>query len=151
MRRKPLEPLFSRRAVELGEDSIWSLAKRVDELFDKRRNTGHVINLNRAYAAFVDDAVSGACFGRSIGLLGDEDFSPKWYRLLQGLGFQTPILFNFPIFPLILRFVPVGIVARLHPEGAAYAQLKSVKHFSLSLSLSLSLYHSLFLYLEHFN
>ncbi|KAK4197369.1 putative cytochrome P450 E-class, group IV, partial [Triangularia verruculosa] len=124
IRRKPLEPLFSRRAIDLAQDSIWSFAARVDELFDKAKKTGHVISINRAFAAYVDDAVSKACFGKSIGLLDDEDFSPLWHRMLHGLGTQTPLLFNFSILPLILRFVPVGIVARLHPEGAAYAQLK---------------------------
>ncbi|KAK4182601.1 cytochrome P450 [Podospora australis] len=98
--------------MDWGEDSIWSFAKRVDELFNKTKGTGNVITLNRAFSAYVDDAVSNACFGKSIGLLEDEDFSPLWHRMLHGLGTQTPLLFNFPILPRMLNLLPVGVVAR---------------------------------------
>lgn len=126
MRRKPLEPLFSRRAIDLAQENIWTFAKRVEELFNKAKGTGNVISLNRAFSAFVDDAVSETCFGKSIGLLEDEDFSPSWHKLLEGLGTQTPLLFNFPILPRMLNLLPTAVVAKLHPEGAAYALLKSV-------------------------
>lgn len=126
MRRRPLEPLFSRRAIDLAQENIWTFAKRVEELFNKAKGTGNVISLNRAFSAFVDDAVSETCFGKSIGLLEDEDFSPSWHKLLEGLGTQTPLLFNFPILPRMLNLLPTAVVAKLHPEGAAYALLKSV-------------------------
>ncbi|KAK4166703.1 putative cytochrome P450 E-class, group IV [Cladorrhinum sp. PSN259] len=124
IRRKPLESLFSRRAIDSTQDTIWSFAARLDELFSKAKNTGHVISLNRAFSAFVDDAVSHASFGKAIGLLEDDDFSPLWHRMLHGLGTQTPLLFNFPILPQLLNLLPVSVVAAVHPEGAAYAQLK---------------------------
>ncbi|KAK4224187.1 cytochrome P450 [Podospora fimiseda] len=45
--------------------------------------------------------------------------------MLHGLGTQTPVLFNFTILPRILRLIPLGVMARLHPEGAAYLILNS--------------------------
>lgn len=136
MQRKPLEPLFSRRAIDLAQENIWTFAKRVEELFNKSKGTRNVISLNRAFSAFVDDAVSEACFGKSIGLLEDEDFSPSWHKLLEGLGTQTPLLFNFPILPRMLNLLPTAVVAKIHPEGAAYALLKSYTESIVDTALS---------------
>ncbi len=78
MRRKPLEPFFSRRATEMNEAMIAEMAKLLGRRLEDRKGTRDIVQLEHAYAAYATDVVGEVSFGESLGLMDVENFSPDW-------------------------------------------------------------------------
>ena len=85
LRRKPMEPFFSR----LGVSRSWPDIAEVVECFARRieslKGTGSVIRFDHACSAFAGDVIGQICFNKEQKLLEDPDFTPEWWVLL----FQT--------------------------------------------------------------
>ena len=82
LRRKPLEPFFSR----LGISRLWPDLAEIMERFARRieslKGTGSVVRLEQAYSALAGDVISRVCWNQEERLLDDPDFAPEWWALL---------------------------------------------------------------------
>ena len=83
MRRKPMNPYFSRLETERSEPMIADKARLLAERFRELDGTHTVVRLEYVYAAFVTDVAGEACFEESLDLLRGENFSSHWYANLH--------------------------------------------------------------------
>lgn len=82
LRRKPLEPFFSR----LGVSRLWPDLSEVIERFARRieslKGTGSVVRFDHACSAFAGDVIGRVCWNQEERLLDDPDFASEWWVLL---------------------------------------------------------------------
>ena len=83
MRRKPMNPYFSRQETERSEPMIADKARLLAERFRELDGTHTAVRLEYVYAAFVTDVAGEACFEESLDLLRGENFSSHWYASLR--------------------------------------------------------------------
>lgn len=79
LRRKPMEPFFSRSGVSriepLLHDLILTLVGRLDEF----RGTGKIVRLDHVFSAMAGDVVSAICIENpQVSFLRDPEFNPRW-------------------------------------------------------------------------
>lgn len=79
LRQKPLEPFFSRRAVEFKEDPIAQKAQFIVARIGEWIGNGTPLQLELAYFAYVTDVVGEILFGgENLSLLEHSEFAPDW-------------------------------------------------------------------------
>ena len=82
LRRKPLEPFFSR----LGVTRLWPDLAEVVESFARRiesqKGTGSVIRFDHVCAAFAGDVIGRVCWDKEERLLDDPNLASEWCVLL---------------------------------------------------------------------
>ncbi|KAL8793906.1 MAG: hypothetical protein Q9195_003525 [Heterodermia aff. obscurata] len=82
LRRKPLEPFFSRSGISRSwpdiAEVVESFARRIESL----KGTGVVIRFDHAGSALAGDVIGRICWNKEKRLLDDPDFTPEWWVLL---------------------------------------------------------------------
>jgi len=78
MRRKPMNPYFSRQEIERTEPMIADKVRLLAERFRELDGTHTVVQFEHVYAAFVTDVVGQVCFEEALDLLRGQDFSGHW-------------------------------------------------------------------------
>jgi cytochrome P450 len=84
MRRKPLEPFFSRAGVQRLHTMLGAITLKLEERLKSLTGTGKVVHLDHVFNAFSGDVISQIFLGSSsntAGFLDDPEFSPGWYAL----------------------------------------------------------------------
>ncbi|KAI1853974.1 hypothetical protein JX266_001115 [Neoarthrinium moseri] len=82
VRRKALEPFFSRLGVTRLQPVISEVALHLESRLREYAGTDQVIRLDHAFTAYAGDIVGRMCLDtkeRSDRFLSDPDFSPDWY------------------------------------------------------------------------
>lgn len=97
LRRKPLEPFFSKTGVARIESSLTAIIMTMEGRLRDYRGTGTVVRLDHVFAALAGDIISQICIeDPTTSFLRHKDFSPDWYNLFQTLIRSMPIFMNFP-------------------------------------------------------
>lgn len=125
-RRATISPLFSKGACAASESSIYRnvelLLARID---DQIRTTGSA-EMRRNYLALTTDTLSDHCFGRSTGLLLDEQAATEWQNTIKAVAFLTPLAKQFPwIIPLALK-CPLEPLQMVVPDLARIVKARRV-------------------------
>jgi cytochrome P450 len=78
IRRKPLDPFFSRRQVQTYEPMIADELKLLDDRFRAMRGKDTVVNMEHVYAAVTGDVIGKVSVVDPPSFVLDPNFSPEW-------------------------------------------------------------------------
>lgn len=80
LRRKPMEPYFSRAGVSRIEPVLQSLVQAMVARLDELRGSGNIVRLDHVFSAFSGDVITAICIGNGEGAsLRHPMFDPEWY------------------------------------------------------------------------
>ncbi|KAF7196866.1 Cytochrome P450 monooxygenase [Pseudocercospora fuligena] len=130
-RRTPLNPLFSRKAVQEFEGRMKEF---VDKMCERVKKGPGVVNLDLVFAACTLDLVSEYCFGGAYGALerGDlyQDVTVGMLEASQALHFNK----FFPWVMRVLKNLPDRVVKWSNPKMEELLVLQKVSFFFFFLS-----------------
>lgn len=130
-RRGAIAPLFSKRAVSDLEPVIQQYVDQLKARLHEKR--GATVNLFNAFGCLTGDIITDYCFGRSLGLLQDENFTPEWHKMMHSLGEIGLLCKQFGwVFPL-MRLVPPWLGKLLNPALAKIMQLEHLIQSQIAL------------------
>jgi hypothetical protein len=81
MRRKPLEPFFSRMGVQRLQPMLGAVALKLEERLRTMAGAGKVVRLDHAFNAMSGDIIGRLCLNTDNNVamfLDDPEFSPAW-------------------------------------------------------------------------
>jgi cytochrome P450 len=81
MRRKPLEPFFSRMGVQRLQVMLGAVTLKLEERLKRLAGTGKIVRLDHAFNALSGDVIGRLCLNsdsNATAFLDDPDFSPGW-------------------------------------------------------------------------
>ncbi|GAP93176.1 putative cytochrome P450 [Rosellinia necatrix] len=103
-RRAAISPLFSKGACAASECTIYDNVDRMLERIDHQIRATGSAEMRKIYLAFTTDTLSEHCFGRSTGLLLDDQAAVEWQRTIKAVAILTPLAKQFPwVIPLALK------------------------------------------------
>ena len=82
LRRKPLEPFFSRLGVSRLWPDLAELMERFSGRIESLKGTGSIVRFDHACSAFAGDVIGRVCWNEKERLLDDPNFSSEWWVLL---------------------------------------------------------------------
>lgn len=116
IRRAPLNPFFSKRAVA-------ALQPRIEEIIEDLCNglrgcmlRKEVVELRPAFLSLAIDVVFRYSFGYSLGALKKPDFSPQWNDAIEGTAESAPLTKQMSGIVQYLQKLPLPIIRFLHPN-----------------------------------
>lgn len=83
MRRKPLEPFFSRQGIDRFEPFITSVANIMDRRLQSLEGSKRIIRLDHVFSAFAGDAIGKICCESPPKFIEDPYFAPHWCKSLR--------------------------------------------------------------------
>jgi len=96
LRRKPLEPFFSRNGVQRLHGMLTEVTLKMESRLREFQNTSHVVRLDHVFGALASDVMCRICVASTADgekrpdFLDHPDFSPEWYvRTLQSRPSQS--------------------------------------------------------------
>ncbi|KAF6223654.1 hypothetical protein HO133_000497 [Letharia lupina] len=126
IRRAPLNPFFSKRAVA-------ALQPRIEEIIDDLCNglrgcmqRNEVVELRPAFLSLAIDVVFRYSFGYSLGALKKPDFSPQWNDAIEGTAEAAPLTKQMSGIVQYLQKLPLPIIRFLHPNLGRLLGLRQV-------------------------
>ncbi|KAK6441795.1 hypothetical protein LTR95_001961 [Oleoguttula sp. CCFEE 5521] len=129
LRRAALNPFFSKRAID---DLQYEIQQKVDKMCDRisreYARPGISLEIGTAFTALTMDVITSYCFGESKGCLDEDNFGPRWKRLMTTAFAITPIAKHFPIMMRIRAAIPPRIVVRLIPSMAGFVEVRQEIH-----------------------
>lgn len=97
LRRKPMEPFFSKGSIARLEDRLIELTVTMVQRLDEFKGTGSVLRFDHVFAAMAGDVVNVLCIANpTMSFLRHPDFNPHWYELFHTLIRSMPLFMNFP-------------------------------------------------------
>lgn len=79
LRRKPMEPFFSKIGVARLEPRLQELVLVLVQRLEAYRGTGKVLRLDHVFTAMAGDIVNVICVANpTMSFLRDPDFNPYW-------------------------------------------------------------------------
>jgi hypothetical protein len=81
MRRKPLEPFFSRMGVQRLQPMLGAVVLKLEERLKTMAGSGKVVRLDHAFNAMSGDIIGRLCLNTDnnvASFLDDPEFSPAW-------------------------------------------------------------------------
>lgn len=106
MRRKPLEPFFSRMGVSRLQSMLAEVTLGLEARLRQMKGQNRIIRLDHAFSAFSGDVIGRVCLSSQDGdvasLLDDPNFAPEWYDVIHTIVRSIPL---FTFFPWIVRLV----------------------------------------------
>jgi hypothetical protein len=85
MRRKPLDPFFSRQTVQKYEEMIVEEVSLIENKIASYKGTGKPITMDYVSAAMTGDLIVKICLANPPSFVDEEDFAPDWYNPLPSL------------------------------------------------------------------
>lgn len=121
IRRKPLEPYFSRQGVTHLEPALQVLAEK---LANRLRESNGVVRLDHAMLCFTGDVINYVCIDKPGSLLDAGDFSAELYESMHAPLRVFPMFEAFPSLVRVMRLIPDSVVAKLHPASVLLKTFK---------------------------
>jgi hypothetical protein len=78
IRRKPLDPFFSRKAVQTYECNVIDELKLLEDRIWAMRGTNTLVNMEHVYAAITGDIIGKISVVDPPSFVAEPDFSPEW-------------------------------------------------------------------------
>jgi cytochrome P450 len=119
IRRAALNPFFSKRSVYKIEPLIMDKVQRLCARFDDEIKRKRVIRLDAAYMALTMDIITEYGYGESYDYLSEDDYKLMWKETIVGGVANGVMLRQFPWALPILSAIPLPILHKLDPHGAA--------------------------------
>jgi hypothetical protein len=116
MRRAPLNPFFSRKAVVQLEPTIKAAVEKLCSRLAGFRQTKEPVNLRYAFAALTMDVVTEYSFANCYNCLDEPDFAPVWIEAVDSLSVNSHVNKQFPQLLSAMRYMPLWLVAWLNPH-----------------------------------
>lgn len=110
MRRKPLDPFFSRQKVQQYETMIVEEIKHIEGRLISYRGTGKPITMDYVAAAMTGDLISKICLGQPPTFVFEDDFAPEWYHTLYSFFALLALYTNFTFLIGCVTPFPVRLV-----------------------------------------
>ncbi|KAI1857354.1 uncharacterized protein JN550_013234 [Neoarthrinium moseri] len=131
LRRKPMEPFFSKTGVTRLEPRLQELVVILVQRLNELKGTGQVVRLDHVFTAMAGDAVQTICVTRpAISFLRHPDFNPDWFNLFHTLIRSMPLFMNFVSIIKVVRLIPKSLLVRLDPRSQMFRdwRIMSVEH-----------------------
>lgn len=116
MRRGPLNPFFSKRAVAelagLIQTRVDKLCARLEE-FQKSENP---VDLRLAFSALTVDVISMYAYGKSFNILEKPDMDPNLYKNIASAGELALLLKQYPWIFKMASVLPYWLLTWLNPN-----------------------------------
>lgn len=91
-RRAPLNPFFSKKVVgDLEGRSIMDKINKLTANLEIFAGTGRIVNLGAACTALTMDVITEYCYGACQNSLSEENFAPRWKKLMGDLFEGVPV------------------------------------------------------------
>ncbi len=126
MRRAPLNPFFSRQAIQRLLPSILSRVTRLCERLEEMRGTGRPVKMDDAYSALTMDVITEYCFKEPYGCLDDPAFMPQWPRALIEASEASHVNKQFGWLMPVMMALPEWLVAKMNPNIMAFLVYRKV-------------------------
>ncbi|KAI0886878.1 uncharacterized protein GGS22DRAFT_186953 [Annulohypoxylon maeteangense] len=88
-RRATISPLFSKGACAASESNIYKNIELLLAYVDDQIRTTGSAEMRKIYLAFTTDTLSDHCFGRSTGLLLDDQAALNWQKTIKAVAIVT--------------------------------------------------------------
>ncbi|KAF4635062.1 hypothetical protein G7Y89_g3029 [Cudoniella acicularis] len=126
LRRKPLEPFFSRSGIIRLESIIAAAATKLSKRFEALSGGGTVVRLDHAFSAYSGDVIGKICCDEKEDFLDDPDFAPHWYELLHTVTKSIPLLMGFPWVINIVNQIPESFIEWADPRIQNFSNYKKI-------------------------
>ncbi|KAF2706940.1 cytochrome P450 family protein [Pleomassaria siparia CBS 279.74] len=120
VRRKPIEPYFSRLGINQLEPIIHELVEKFLKRFEALEGTGAVVRLDHAMLCYTGDMISRVCCEDATSLLDDKDFSKDWYESLHTIIKSMPLFEAFPFIIRFVRLIPESVLMWVDPRSQLF-------------------------------
>ncbi|TQS33714.1 hypothetical protein Golomagni_05931, partial [Golovinomyces magnicellulatus] len=117
MRRAPLSPLFSARAVSALEPTIRSKVDKLVTRFDQFARTDEIVRLDTAFMALTMDIICDYSFGKDRKYLDEPDFKEAWKNAVLGAFENGAMVRMYPWIVPVMKSLPISVVSWMN-EGA---------------------------------
>lgn len=108
------------------EPVIRELIDKLCLRFEQLRETGEVLNIDKAYAALTTDVITGYCFDTSYGCINDPDWKYEWPTAMIERTKSSHIYKQFKwLFPL-MKSSPKWLVSRISPATSSAITFQQV-------------------------
>ncbi|KAI1079136.1 cytochrome P450 [Whalleya microplaca] len=127
IRRKALEPFFSKLGINRLQPVIAEVAEHLDSRLREFAGTNKVIRLDHAFSAYAGDVVGRMCLdtkNRNDRFLSDPDFSPDWFNAMYLIIRSIPLATAFPTLVWIMTLIPQRLLLLAYPRGEGLRKLK---------------------------
>ncbi|KAI3321134.1 cytochrome P450 [Xylariaceae sp. AK1471] len=124
VRRKPLEPYFSRMGVSRLQPMLAEVALHLETRLRQYAGTGKVLRLDHAFTAYTGDVIGRMCLDSddpSNRFLSKEDFSADWFWIMQMIIRSIPLFSGLPWIIWLLSPIPGEVLLWLYPRGQAFS------------------------------
>lgn len=126
MRRTPLAPFFSKRAVNDLEPILHEKVERLCSGIRGFMQRREPLNVGVAFTALTLDVITDYCFRKSWNCLSKPDFSPQWKRAMTGLFEPVPVMKQFPWIAKFMNMLPRSLVGKMAPDLLLFLDAKAV-------------------------
>lgn len=115
LRRAPLNPLFSKKAVTELEPVIRGKVEKLCDRFERSAKEKSVVRVDCAFMAVTMDVICSYCFGSDRNYLDQENFGLEWKQAINGAWEKGALIRAFPWMPFLMQYFPRGLANRLDP------------------------------------
>lgn len=123
VRRKHLEPFFSRQGITRIEGRIAELVKKMDDRLVGLKGTGSVLSIDVVLCALTGDVIGQVSSGMQAGLLDDPDFTPAWKDLMIKSTTIAPLFRCFTWINKFMQSLPASVLNSVYPKGISNMML----------------------------
>ncbi|RLL96210.1 hypothetical protein CFD26_104014 [Aspergillus turcosus] len=122
-RRAALNPFFSKAQVKRLQSVI---QERVDAFLHRLhlfQNSGAVVQLDRAFAAYSADVIMEYAFGKSEHKLNAPDFDSAFHNACVNGGKSSMLMKQFPLILWTMKRVPPSLLLKINPEMTSFVRM----------------------------
>ncbi|KAL3434209.1 cytochrome P450 [Aspergillus tetrazonus] len=140
LRRKPMDPFFSRMGIDRLEPLIVKEAKLLNDRLQSYSGSGRVLRLADVFSAFAVDMITQICSEDGPVMMSKPEFGKDWNQLLLAGIHRLPLLMHF-LFRYLAQLIPIALLLRIFPVLASYrlAHELATRHINDAKRESLSL------------
>ncbi|PSN59687.1 cytochrome P450 [Corynespora cassiicola Philippines] len=121
LRRKPLEPYFSKMGIRHLEPLIHDIVEKLTKPFEKLERNCTVVRLDHAMLCYTGEVISNVFCENPTCLLDNENFSSNWYESLHTIVKSMPLFESFPgLINGIVRLIPESILTWVDPRSQLF-------------------------------
>lgn len=131
MRRNPLNPFFSKRAVNECAGFIQSCVSKLCARLEEFHASQKPVELQVAYNALTLDVITMLYLGRSYGSLEKPDFDPQLGKGIASGGELRLLLKHFPWIIKVFALLPSSITLRLNRNAVDLVNRRKVTLYLL--------------------
>ncbi|KAL4749035.1 hypothetical protein BDW72DRAFT_195277 [Aspergillus terricola var. indicus] len=120
LRRKPLDPFFSRMGIDRLEPLIIEEAKLLNDRLQSYSGSGRILRLVHIFSAFAGDVITQICSEGGPVMMQKPEFGKDWDHLILVGTQRLPLLTHFSIPISLAQLIPTALLLRLFPVLASY-------------------------------